>query len=182
MKAFLDMDGVLANFNKGIHQAHGREDVYNKTSSLGVFDIETLWGITPEEFWIPHNYQGFWLGLEKMPEADGIMKAAVATFGEENVAILTFPSESIWSVSEKREWIKKNYPTFSKRMIFGSAKEFMASSERVLIDDRDKNIEDFQNAGGHTVIVPRAWNSEYGSRHRTLESVKEQLFPYGGRK
>ena len=34
-------------------------------------------------------------------------------------------------------------------------------SKHLLIDDSDKNIRAFWNAGGNAILMPRQWNSQY---------------------
>lgn len=157
--AFLDMDGVIADFVGAICKAHGRPSPYTEASAMGVFEIERLWGMTAREFWQPCNDDaGFWYGLELMPDAEAIVTHVSRSFGPENVAILTSPSLDRDCVPGKRAWIKKYFPQFAGSMIFTGAKRFLAHEDAMLIDDRDKNVEDFIAAGGEAVLIPRPWN------------------------
>lgn len=160
-QCLLDMDGVIADFMGQLCKYHGRPSPYLDPANYGVWDTEILWGITVEEFWAPIKEDSlyFWRTILKTPEADKIVQYATQFFGEENVAILTAPSDDEGAVPGKRWWMKKLYPQFEKKMIFGSAKEFMAAPYRTLIDDRDKNVEGFRAAGGKAILVPRLWNS-----------------------
>lgn len=173
---FLDMDGVLADFVSGICKAHNRETPYTHIGAYGVFDMEKLWGISATQFWNPiRGKEDFWINLDKTEEADEIVNLAELRFGAENVAILTAPSIDPVSISGKREWIKKYYPQFEKKIIFASAKKFLAGHGNVLIDDRDKNIIEFTHAGGIGIRVPRLWNSDFNLANKTLLCVEKAL-------
>lgn len=160
MKCFIDMDGVLADFVGAACRAHNRPWPYDDPKNLGTFEIEPAWGITPREFWKPIDAlgMGFWEGLEKTEESDRIVKLAIALYGITNVCVLTSPSEDPGCVPGKRAWLKKHYPELGKNVLFGSAKHFVSGKDRLLIDDRDKNIEDFEAYGGTGILVPRPWN------------------------
>lgn len=178
---FLDMDGVLADFNRGVHEAHGRSDVYaDNPAALGVFDIETLWGVTAQEFWKPTRRDGFWEGLEKFENADGLVEMLSNHFGVENICILSSPSEDYRCIPEKKAWIKKHYPQLAKNMLFGSAKEFLAGARRFLVDDRDKNIDDFREHGGIGLIYPQLWNRCWQLVDRRNETVLYGLNQWRG--
>jgi len=163
MQCLLDMDGVIADFMKACCAAHNRPDPYLQESSLGIWETEKVWGITEREFWKPIDALGlgFWDGIVKTPEADRIVELLTETFGETNIAILTAPSFDPGCVPGKMAWIKRHYPQFKKRIIFGHAKEFLSAPYRVLVDDRDKNVENFRAAGGQAILVPRPWNKAH---------------------
>ena len=175
MICFIDMDGVIADFVVGACRAHNRPSPYGDPKSLGVFDIEKLWGMTPSEFWLPCDGERFWDDLPKTVEADGIMALALETFGLENVAVLTTPSMSPYCVPGKRRWIRRHFPELAKSMIFSSAKRFLGGPGRVLIDDRDRNIEEFSGYGGHGVMVPRPWNKMHGYCESVIDKIRETL-------
>lgn len=161
---FLDMDGILADFVTGVSQAHGRPNPYlSDPGALGVWDMEKIWGMSATDLWSPTNNFNFWAGLQKMPDADEIFALACEKVGEENIAILTAPSLSGACFTGKRAWIEKNYPSLARKIIFASAKGFLAGPGKWLIDDRDKNIEEFEAAGGRGILQPRLWNSRWKS-------------------
>lgn len=170
--AFLDMDGVLVDFVGGACKAHNRPSPYTSRSALGIFEIETLWKITPDEFWKPCNTKEFWLELEKTPEADEIVQFVTKEFGVENTALLTTPSEDPQCVPAKKEWIRRYYPQFQEQMIFTKTKQFLAGDDRYLFDDRDKNIEGFIKAGGQGIIIPRLWNSRHSFHTSVMADVR----------
>lgn len=178
MYCFLDMDGVIVDFVGGVCKAHNRKSPYLEQSSYGVWDMEKLWGISVDEFWQPTEYPGFWRQLEPTTDAEQIVKLVTNAFGLGNIAVLTAPSDSIWCVNEKREWMKSHFPALAKNMIFTSAKRFLAGEDRVLVDDRDKNIDQFSQAGGQTILVPRLWNRKY--EFNTLDTISLCLSHWGG--
>ncbi|MDE1766587.1 MAG: hypothetical protein KGI27_10015 [Thaumarchaeota archaeon] len=188
MICFIDQDGVLADFNKGAHEAHGRPDAYTSgdPKALGEFNIEKIWGISPEEFWEPIRANpDFWFTLDEMPEAKGIIENAKNTFGLANCCVLTSPDfEDPHCVPGKHYWLQHHFPEFfgpkaktytAGQLLFGSDKYFVSGSGRVLIDDRDKNIREFQKHGGVGIRVPRLWNQEWASASHTLDIVKERI-------
>jgi 5'(3')-deoxyribonucleotidase len=177
---FLDMDGVLVDFNRGIHELHGRDDVYKYRTSLGVFDIEKLWGISPDEFWAPMK-EGFWRDLHPFPGGNEIVELLTQTFGVNNICILSSPSQDQWCIPEKRVWMDEHYPQLTRNMLFGSAKRFLAGPNRWLFDDRDKNIQAFEEAGGIGITIPRPWNSEYSEylEGLTMSYLKEMVISNG---
>lgn len=180
MRVFCDMDGVLADFVGGASKAHNRPSPYFEGSScLGKFEMEECWGIGAEEFWAPTNSKEFWLGLEKTPEFEAILLRSAWYFGGENLAILTAPSLFPGCMGAKREWIQKHSPFLGKKVIFASAeaKKFFAHPQALLIDDRDQNVEEWREAGGAAVLVPRLWNKDWGLalEGKTLRVVEERL-------
>lgn len=174
-QCLLDMDGVLADFVGGVVKAHGRPYPYIHPSSYGCFDIEKIWGISAHDFWSPCDGASFWDNLGKTPEADTLVNSVCEQFGPDNVAILTAPSQSPYCVPGKRRWIERYYPQLKKNIIFGSAKKFLAAPTRVLIDDRDKNVDDFVGAGGCAILMPRLWNREYDRAADSLDITLSKL-------
>lgn len=179
MKLFLDMDGVLADFVGSISKAHNKPSPYTDPStigiSLGLFDIEKIWGITIKQLFEPSNNYDFWHKMDKTPEADELVKAAFKAVGSDNVAILTAPSISEWCVPGKRAWVRRHYPELVNKIIYGSAKEFLSGPDKILIDDRDKNIDAFNQAGGRGILIPRLWNKDHELADKALSITLERL-------
>jgi hypothetical protein len=174
-KCFLDMDGVLSDFVGGAAKAHGLPNPYLDPKSNGIYSTEKLWGMTSQQFWAPTNSVEFWVGLERTSEADQIVRLVCDTFKPENVAILTAPSLFLSCAGAKRLWIEKNYPIFQHRIILASAatKQFIAGANKMLIDDRDSNCEEWENANGDAILLPRPWNQLY--KLNTLEVLAQAL-------
>lgn len=183
MICFLDMDNVLVEFTGGICKVHGRPDPYEGLTKQGEFQIEKMWGITAKEFWAPSNNKEFWQHLDPTVEAEDIYLAAISLFGPQNVAILTAPSKSEWCVPGKQKWIEDHFPDMRNNIIFTRAKKFLAGPGRILVDDKDQNIEEFEEAGGEGILVPRAWNKDWDIADKTLESViwNMEVIAGGGR-
>jgi len=158
---FLDMDGVIADFNGAIHKAHGRENIYLDQNNWGKWDIEQVWGISPKEFWALDSRE-FWESVQPTPEAHEIVSLAQQYFDPQDIAILTAPSNDPGCVPGKFSWMQRTFPQFANRMIFTKpgAKKFMGGPGRFLIDDKDSNVDQFEEAGGTGILVPRHWNSQ----------------------
>jgi hypothetical protein len=161
---FLDQDGVTDDFVGGACKVHGRQSPYFGGGNTGVFEMISAWGMTKEQFWAPIDAMGeaFWLGLEKTPEADDIVGAAIDVAGKDGVAFLTAPSDDPSCVPGKRNRTAKNFPGIP--VIFANAKDkrFLAGPGRYLFDDKDSNVSDFAKAGGVGITVPRPWNALHG--------------------
>lgn len=174
MKCLLDMDGVLADFVGGALKIHGKPSPYDKTKGDAAWDISGLIGVPDEEFWAPFDEE-FWAGLEPTPECHYILDVVNRVFGVENVAILSSPSSNRGCDPGKKRWIAKHVPQFKRRYLFGPAKEFAASSERVLIDDRGQNVKDFLAVGGRAFLVPRPWNANWALEPLLIEYLVDYL-------
>jgi hypothetical protein len=176
LQCLLDMDGVLFDFMTALAKVHNRPSPYDLESSYGIWDTEKLWGITEEQFWEPiqRDSLNFWSNIPLTPEAKEIVAFAENKFGTENVAILTAPSDDPGAVPGKRISIAREFPQFEKKMLFGSAKQFLAAPNRFLIDDRDKNVDGFEAAGGHSIQVPRPWNRFWKHKDYVMAAITAQ--------
>ena len=174
LKALLDMDGVLVSFVQGALAVHEKDYPYNRPEAAGHWNITTLIDIPEDKFWRPME-DLFWARLKKTPEADEIVDLVVGKFGLDNTCLLSVPSPNIGCVPGKLQWIAENYPQFSDRYLFGPRKEFASGPNRILIDDRDKNVDDFNRAGGTAFLLPRPWNRMHKSRHEPVKHLKAFL-------
>lgn len=160
-QAMLDMDGVIVDFVKGICELHGRPNPYLNEQNLGIFDMDKIWNIPAKEFWEGTGFD-FWSNLEFTPDARLLLDVLDKFLGLDNVCILTSPNSSEGCVEGKIDWVRKHLPEFKKRILVGSSKEFTTSKKRILIDDRDSNIEKYIQCGGKTYLFPQPWNKAYG--------------------
>lgn len=172
----LDMDGVLYDFVGSACKEHNLPSPYGSTNCNGVFEMETCWGMTEEQFWAPIKTREFWEFMPKTPEADDIVNFLIGKFGEENICILSNPSAQDNSIGGKKACIKRDYPMLAKSMLFGSAKQFLAGPGRYLVDDRDKTIIAFESFGGVGITVPRSWNRMYFNKDHVMREIKSQFW------
>lgn len=169
---FLDLDGVLVDFVGGVCRYFGKANPYTRPEAQGEWGLEKLLGIEPEDFWRPLSYS-FWAHLEPTPDAWPILAAVEnAARGPQNVCLLTSPCQTAGCVDGKMEWIKQNLPDYQRRVLFGSAKHFVAESGKILVDDSDANCDAWRKAGGQAVLVARPWNVRHNTQHDTVDYLR----------
>jgi len=169
MIVYLDMDQVLTDFNKAVCEKFKLSyppQIYNFFESIRpqVNDICTF---------------DFWENLEWMPDGKLILGEVCKFFNfytNHNIYILTSPMPNVESATGKWQWIKKHIPDFYKQTILTQApKKLLAKPNTILIDDCTKNVDEFRQAGGQTILVPRSWNSLHLLADKSVEIVKQQL-------
>jgi 5'(3')-deoxyribonucleotidase len=135
---YLDLDGVMVNFMKGL-------------SKLG-YTIDEL-NHTPNKVWPKIYMEGsyFWKNLELMPGAALLYKACVEKVGSSNVAFLTAVPHTDASVVGKKAWCKLNFPTAKVFCVKRIEKKEFANENTLLIDDFSKNTNAFIKAGGQAI-------------------------------
>ena len=174
MKCFLDLDGVIVGFDEGVLKVHNIEDPFLKPEHKGKWGTEDMYGLDPVEFWAPLG-EKFWTNLPWTKEGKEILSLVEYEFGYDNICLLTSPCLTKGSVSGKIKWINKNLPTYKKKFLIGFQKHFCANSDTILIDDRDKNVEEFREHGGKAILVPRPWNTQYEQEPSLLTLLDRQI-------
>ena len=140
---FLDMDGVLADFESKITEMLGKK-VWNDDAGHNVYDLHK------RELTSKHMFRK----MDPLPDAwklvDWCLNSGIHT--EILTAAGTVNRELV--VRDKVEWIREHInphwtiiPTFK-----GSQKAAFAHKKAVLIDDREKNIDCWVKAGGIGII------------------------------
>jgi 5'(3')-deoxyribonucleotidase len=177
-KIFVDMDGVVCDFTGAALKLHGIEyDPWADRDNLGQYSMEKLIEISIGDFWkkIDENTCQFWRDMEKTKEADKLIKYLESKISPENIYFLSSPAMDPSCYKGKVEWIRKHYPKYQRRLILTPYKYLLATPNRILIDDADKNIDLWETHKGKAVTVPRAWNSAYFHRHNTFYTVVEKI-------
>ncbi len=170
------MDGVLCSFIKGACKLLEEDDPYDKEENFGLWDFFKPLGYSQKEIEAAWSMMGFkfWAELEKTLEADELVQACINKVGCDNICFLSSPCNTIGCMDGKRFWTKEHYPHIKNRL-FGNAKQFCASYDHLLIDDYDKNVKEFTEAGGKAILVPRPWNSLYQLKDQCLDYVLREL-------
>ena len=178
-KVFLDLDGCLADFMGGVHKAFDlpysyAEYPHTKGSWDWFADADLTWdqvdGICNAEFWA---------NLEWMADGRNIY-SIVRNFTRQtgsSLNLLTTPMKNINSTVGKLTWIQNHIGENRRKqaLITGADKKIFAGPDTLLIDDRDKNVEEFTAAGGQGILVPRPWNQDHQWSNETLDVVIRRL-------
>jgi 5'(3')-deoxyribonucleotidase len=142
-RIFLDMDGVLADFEKGVSKELGI-DITNNEHGHYIYDDNK------EELTAKHLFRNLepmsdmWKLLGFINNLD-IHTEVLSAAGSINREIV---------VNDKIAWVKEHvHPHWITTCTFnGSQKSAFAHPKAVLIDDREKNINDWIDAGGIGIL------------------------------
>ena len=95
-----------------------------------------------------------------MPDGKEILAIVEKTIGKENICIMTSITLEPTVAAGKVKWITREMPDYARMFSItpADAKAFSASKNIVLVDDSQKNTDEFKDAGGYAVCVPRPWN------------------------
>ena len=140
-KIFLDLDGVCVNLGKAI-----------KVFGLGSFEEIDAKGIQ-DELWkrIREAGSDFWRDCPWMKDGQELWKYVK----KYNPSILTAPPHSGKEECEKgkREWVKREMGQSVNCIVtVAKLKQQYASPSAVLIDDMQKNIDQWKSAGGIGIL------------------------------
>jgi len=168
MRLYLDVDGVLADFTTGLMRALGipyyyPEELYS--FKPGVWDyfpeLKDRYDVTFEQCNAVCNRE-FWANLNWMFDGHDIMRVVRGVSDIEDICLLTSPMPNLGSASGKMAWVEKNLPPMKKKTIITNVdKGEFAAPDRILIDDRDENVDSWRAAGGIGIVCPRPWNSTH---------------------
>lgn len=148
---FLDMDGVITDFFTPVCEE------FNLPYPPQVYHFFPKIRNEVNKFCTTK----FWANLEWMDDGRDILRAIMDTLGLEKVFFLTGMMPNVETASGKMMWIQDNLPIYSNRVILTTlkvSKSFLARPNALLIDDYDKCVEEFREAGGKAILVPRPFN------------------------
>lgn len=184
MIIYFDMDGVLADYDRGVDvaaseatSAHAaafdslpekyramsdsafKKALASDPALASYKEIRKATNVARNEATLQ---PGFFRNLELMPGAQEMVRHAKELFS--NVGILSspinipsMPEVKEQCIREKTEWLNEHFAgVFTGEFIFDSEKQKYASPETVLIDDREDNIRKFGKMGGRTVLFLNA--------------------------
>ncbi len=163
---YLDMDGVLADFDRRFTELAGQSpDDYKNEKGENAF-----WDFIDEK-----HKKVFWVGIPLMKGAKNLVNAVK----DYNYQILTSPSIKKQSEEGKQEWIEKY-----KDLLFNGnipKVEFKSSGKKhtvktnltkndILIDDRSKNIDPWIENGGTGIL--------YKNINQVLRDINNEITSY----
>ena len=146
-KIYVDMDGVVANFEKRFEDLSGMRsepfvDKYGK---------EKFWNLIDEKYKV-----SFWRGIEPMDDA----KKLIEFVSKHDYEMLTAPSRKNHSIIGKSLWIKdkigKIFPSKPKVNYRQAKQKHLIKPQLteydILIDDREDTIDRWNKAGGTGIL------------------------------
>lgn len=150
-KIYIDMDGVLANFEKGVSEAM---PMFGKNTAA--LDNIDMWKYV-------NKNKAFWETLKPLSNCFKLIKLIEEKFPKASKHILTaIPNDEkkfknlIFSPSKdgKSKWINKYLPTYKNKIIFCLRKEKQNYSTEgsLLIDDNKTTIKEWNNKGGIGIL------------------------------
>ena len=147
---YCDMDGVLVDFDRG----------YQELTGMTTQQADAMGGDT---FWEPLTQAGakWWITLNWMPDGKQLWNY----IKKYTPILLSAPSKQESSRLGKRVWVKRELPDVKLILRPASQKQQYASPTSILIDDRQKNIDQWEAAGGIGIL--------HTSTTNTIEQLKQ---------
>ncbi len=166
-KIYLDMDGVLADFDRGLRELCGLIPLPQDEERPPAVD-EAMWAKVRE---VDHFYDR----LEVLPGAKEMFDALYEKYGDrcEILTGIPKPRRGIHtSAEDKTNWIRR---LISKDVVMNivhreQKPQFCTGKDCVLIDDYGKNIEEWQANGGTGILFKSPEETL-----RTLEQLEEAV-------
>ena len=148
-KIYIDMDGVLADFDEGIRQLCYMEPQPQNAIQSQEYE---------DEMWDRIRKVGHFYGkLQPMPGAVEMFKKLYETYGDKVEILTGIPKPErgiIEAAADKREWVAD---LLSKDVVVNTVrrkdkKNYCKGKDCVLIDDYDKNTREWSDMGGSVIL------------------------------
>ena len=165
------MDEVLCDFRKAAIE------LMPPYSSLDLAAHWVQWNegdgtITAEEFWkhiLPHGSK-FWENISPLPWMKELIDLVNSV--TEDWHLISSPPPCPEGYRGKIRWIKNNLGESFDRICLTPHKHLFAQDGVILIDDRQKNCDDFTKAGGKAILFPSIHNRMSRYAHSPMTYVK----------
>lgn len=173
-KVFLDMDGVLVDFISGALEVFSVPYKSKADFMLNINtweDLPRALGVSEQVFYSVMgklSYE-FWLTLAPLKDTDRLncenIVRCLTNSDKVDTYILTTAVSSN-SAKGKIMWVEAHLPHLADKVITAKTKAAVAGPGKVLIDDRPRNIEEWEAAGGTGLLYPQDYNTEHTSLDR----------------
>lgn len=169
MLVLCDLDGVLADFSRAACVLHGRP-----TYAVTKWNWYTDWGMDSYEFWAPIKDAG--VGFYNSFVRPTPWCRELYDYLRLNYPMIIATATPLHPglICGKAKWIEDILSPHPP-VHFGNDKSLMAAPDRVLIDDRNENVNAFRDAGGHAITFPQPWNVMHKMTKHRVQYVKDCL-------
>ncbi len=178
-KIYLDMDGVLADFDRGVRELCGM----NPQSQNGKRDAkqdDLMWEKIRE---VDHFYDR----LHMMRGAKGMFYKLWNKFGDKCEILTGIPKPHrgiVTAGEDKISWVRRALnPKIGGNIVFREGEQnFCSGPATVLIDDREKSIREWEEKGGtgilHTDPLKTIWElQDKGIIHYNAQFDDDPMWP-----
>jgi len=145
---YCDMDGVIADFDKRFKDLNPEH--LNAAEYQAKYGIEKFWDFIDEE-----NKVKFWVGIPWMPDG----KQLWDYIKDKQPTLLSAPSKKPASRLGKRLWVKNNIPGTPLILASADKKQNYSGGNKILIDDRPDNVDQWRSQGGIGILHTNAQNT-----------------------
>lgn len=154
---YLDMDGVLCDFNKRYTELFGEEAASTRERK----EFTDNWRIFIEN--------GNFATLDWHPGADELLKYVRTLEGKVEIEILSSSGGELFHgrvLEQKLQWLKEHNINYKANITNGSRKKALYASgkDKILVDDTDYVIKAFIDAGGIGI-----WHRDVKSTTKLIE-------------
>lgn len=149
-KIYFDMDGVLADFERGVKEICGLTPPSQNAKHHKPGEDDEMWEAIKA---CPHFYDY----LELMPGAKAMFDAVYEKYGDRCEILTGIPKprrEIVNAASDKKVWVKRLLSEeVVVNIVFREEKPKYCHGEGcVLIDDMERNIRDWKALGGTGIV------------------------------
>ena len=170
---YVDIDGVLANFHKGVCKLHNKDykEIMQFAEKGNYYWMPKAFNMSNTQFWKAIDNAGteFWSELEDYSWFDELIDVVGDDF-----FISTSPGLCPHAPSGKAEWLREKFGKSFNRFFIGSHKYLLADWSSVLIDDSDKKCKKFGEIGT-AILFPQPWNANHDLVSDRIGYVKQEL-------
>jgi 5'(3')-deoxyribonucleotidase len=159
MNVYLDLDGVLYNWNKAAARLAGvnYNDPHVRQDWKRDYDyLEKKVGKDVLNPLIISAGGTFWEDIELLPWAKDLYKQICNSVGEKNVYFCTAYGTFLDGATAKAKVLKRDFDT-TDRVILTHEKHLLANPNSLLIDDKPSNLNKFTAYGGCAWEWPSAF-------------------------
>jgi len=172
---FVDLDGVLVDFASAACRLHGRPDLPEGDFAAwprGEWRMSKVLGVTDGEFWAAIDGLGepYWRDLAPYPWVRDLLALLPCPF-----TIATSPSNLPQCAAGKVVWMRRHLGRGFRDFLIGPQKHLLARPDTLLIDDNDKKVREFREAGGLAILFPQPWNANHARTGDRLGYVAREL-------
>lgn len=148
MKLYVDMDTVLTDFPAAVRAIGGEAGLADNATEEQKMDMYRK---------IDAAGLSFWADMPWMADGKKLWSIIRVFYP----TLLTSPGKFVYAIHGKGAWVRKELP--GTQLFFSNNKDDYAERDAVLIDDMEKNIIPWREAGGIGIL------------HRSAENTERQL-------